>query len=153
MSIGAANSFTRNVWKAYVNPAIDHAGEASVAKITSSVVKVGALAFISFSPTQYALDSQSLGGSWISQTFPASVFGSFTRWFRAGPSRLGWAAGRAWGSWTAWSNGSKPLATSNFNGTTYTFYVGLAAVISNILVAVIATAVLSSASPKQTQNA
>lgn len=47
----------------------------------------------------------------------------------------------------------KPLATLNFNGTTYTFYVGLAAVILNILVAVIATAVLSLASPKQTQNA
>lgn len=153
MSIGAANLFTRNVWKAYVNPAIDHAGEASVAKITSLVVKVGALAFILFLPTQYALDLQLLGGLWILQTFPALVFGLFTRWFRAGPLLLGWAAGMAWGSWTAWSNGLKPLATLNFNGTTYTFYVGLAAVTLNILVAVIATAVLSLASPKQTQNA
>ena len=153
MSIGAANLFTRNVWKAYVNPAIDHAGEASVAKITSLVVKVGALAFILFLPTQYALDLQLLGGLWILQTFPALVFGLFTRWFRAGPLLLGWAAGMAWGSWTAWSNGLKPLATLNFNGMTYTFYVGLAAVILNILVAVIATAVLSLASPKQTQNA
>jgi SSS family solute:Na+ symporter len=153
MSIGAANLFTRNVWKAYVNPAIDHAGEASVAKITSLVVKVGALAFILFLPTQYALDLQLLGGLWILQTFPALVFGLFTRWFRAGPLLLGWAAGMAWGSWTAWSNGLKPLATLNFNGTTYTFYVGLAAVILNILVAVVATAVLSLASPRQTQNA
>lgn len=129
-----------------------HRGEASVAKITSLVVKVGALAFILFLPTQYALDLQLLGGLWILQTFPALVFGLFTRWFRAGPLLLGWAAGMAWGSWTAWSNGLKPLATLNFNGTTYTFYVGLAAVILNILVAVIATAVLSLASPKQTQN-
>jgi hypothetical protein len=43
MSIGAANLFTRNVWKSYVNPDISHAGEAQVAKITSLVVKVGAL--------------------------------------------------------------------------------------------------------------
>jgi SSS family solute:Na+ symporter len=42
MSIGAANLFTRNVWKSYVDPGISHAGEAAVAKITSLVVKVGA---------------------------------------------------------------------------------------------------------------
>ena len=66
MSIGAANLFTRNVWKSYVNPDISHAGEAAVAKIASLVVKVGALAFILFLPTQYALDLQLLGGLWIS---------------------------------------------------------------------------------------
>src|ERR1700731_3966029 len=44
MSIGAANLFTRNVWKSYINPNISHAGEAAVAKIASLVVKVGALA-------------------------------------------------------------------------------------------------------------
>ena len=91
MSIGAANLFTRNVWKSYVNPGISHAGEASVAKIASLVVKVGALAFTIFLPTQYALDLQLLGGLWILQTFPALVFGLFTRWFRAEGSaaRLG----------------------------------------------------------------
>src|SRR6201986_4241654 len=35
MSIGAANLFTRNVRKSYVNPDITDAGEAAVAKITS----------------------------------------------------------------------------------------------------------------------
>src|SRR5262245_2213661 len=79
MSIGAANLFTRNVWKSYVNPDITHAGEASVAKITSLVVKVGALAFVLFLPTQFALDLQLLGGLWILQTFSALVFGLFTR--------------------------------------------------------------------------
>src|SRR6202142_1413149 len=83
MSIGAANLFTRNIWKSYVNPDISHAGEASVAKIASLVVKVGALTFILFLPTQYALAMQLLGGLWILQTFPALVFGLFTRWFRA----------------------------------------------------------------------
>ena len=64
-------------------PRISHAGEASVAKIASLVVKVGALAFILFLPTQYALDLQLLGGVWILQTFPAMVLGLFTRWYRA----------------------------------------------------------------------
>ncbi len=97
MSIGAANLFTRNVWKSYVNPDISHAGEAAVAKIASLVVKVGALAFILFLPTQYALDLQLLGGLWILQTFPALVFGLFTRWFRAEGLLLGWAVGIGWG--------------------------------------------------------
>ena len=153
MSIGAANLFTRNVWKAYVNPGITHAGEASVAKITSLVVKVGALAFIIFLPTQYALDLQLLGGLWILQTFPALVFGLFTRWFRAGGLLAGWAAGIVWGSWTAWSNGLKPLATLDLTGISYTFYVGLAALILNVIVAALITALLSVASPRPVARA
>src|SRR5438270_886880 len=136
MSIGAANLFTRNVWKSYVNPDVSHAGEAAVAKIASLVVKVGALAFILFLPTQYALDLQLLGGLWILQTFPALVFGLFTRWFRAEGLLLGWAAGIIWGSWTAWSNGLKPLASIELGGASYMFYVGLGALILNVVVAV-----------------
>jgi SSS family solute:Na+ symporter len=143
MSIGAANLFTRNVWKSYINPYISHAGEAAVAKITSLVVKVGALAFILFLPTQYALDLQLLGGLWILQTFPALVFGLFTRWFRAEGLLLGWVAGIGWGSWTAWSHGLKPLATINLGGVSYSFYVGLGALILNIAVAVVATIILA----------
>src|SRR3954469_6111733 len=149
MSIGAANLFTRNVWKSYVNPDISHAGEAAVAKIASLVVKLGALAFILFLPTQYALDLQLLGGLWILQTFPALVFGLFTPWFRAEGLLLGWAVGITWGSWTAWSNGLKPLATLSFGGTSYVFYVGLGALILNVAVAAIATIVVSRFLPER----
>jgi len=148
MSIGAANLFTRNVWKSYIDPGISHAGEASVAKIASLVVKIGALAFTIFLPTQYALDLQLLGGLWILQTFPALVFGLFTRWFRAEGLLLGWAAGILWGSWTAWSNGLKPLATIDLGGTSYVFYVGLGALILNVAVAAVATAVFGLLSPR-----
>jgi SSS family solute:Na+ symporter len=148
MSIGAANLFTRNVWKSYVDPGISHAGEAAVAKIASLVVKVGALAFILFLPTQYALDLQLLGGLWILQTFPALVFGLFTRWFRAEGLLLGWAAGIGWGSWTAWSNGLKPLATLNLGGASFLFYVGLGALILNVAIAAIATVIVSRLAPR-----
>jgi SSS family solute:Na+ symporter len=152
MSIGAANLFTRNVWKSYVDPGISHAGEASVAKIASLVVKVGALAFTLFLPTQYALDLQLLGGLWILQTFPALVFGLFTRWFRAEGLLLGWAVGILWGSWTAWSNGLKPLASIDFAGAKYVFYVGLGALILNIVVAAILTLVMSLVSPDRRRS-
>src|SRR5262249_32385801 len=147
MSIGAANLFTRNVWKSYVNPDITHAGEAAVAKVTSLVVKVGALAFILFLPVQFALDLQLLGGLWILQTFPALVFALFTRWFRAEGLLLGWAAGIGWGSWAAWSNGLKPLAALSIGGASYTFYVGLGALLLNIAIAAVATVVIGMISP------
>ena len=77
MSIGAANLFTRNFWKPYVAPDLNPAGEEKVAKVISLIVKAGALVFILFLPTKFALDLQLLGGVWIVQTFPSVVFGLF----------------------------------------------------------------------------
>src|ERR1700758_1893276 len=152
MSIGAANLFTRNVWKSYIDPTISHAGEAAVAKIASLVVKLGALAFILFLPTQFALDLQLLGGLWILQTFPALVFGLFTRWFRAEGLLLGWGVGILWGSWTAWSNGLKPLASIDLGGVSYVFYVGLGALILNTVVAAIVTLILAWIQPDRRRS-
>jgi len=144
MSIGAANLFTRNVWKAYVNPGVTHAGEAQVAKITSLAVKGGALLFILFAPVQYALDLQLLGGLWILQTFPAVVFGLFFNWFRAPALLLGWAVGFLGGSYVAYMDGLKPLHTVMIGGASYTVYVGLLAVLANVLVAAVANLALRS---------
>jgi SSS family solute:Na+ symporter len=137
MSIGAANLFTRNFWKAYVDPGVSHAGEAQVAKVTSLVVKVGALLVIVFLPTQFALDLQLLGGVWILQTLPALVFGLFFGWFRAPALLVGWAVGFFGGSWIVWQNGLKPLQALSFGGTTVTVYSGLLALAANIVVAVL----------------
>lgn len=136
MSIGAANLFTRNFWKAYVDPGVSHAGEAQVAKVTSLVVKVGALLVIVFLPTQFALDLQLLGGVWILQTLPALVFGLYVGWFRAPALLAGWAVGFFGGSWIVWQNGLKPLQALTFGGTTVTVYAGLLALAANIVVAV-----------------
>ncbi len=144
MSIGAANLFTRNIWKAYVNPAVTHAGEAKVAKVTSLAVKGGALLFILFAPVQYALDLQLLGGLWILQTFPAVVFGLFFNWFRAPALLLGWAVGFFGGSFIAYMDGLKPLHTVVIGGTSYTVYVGLLAVLANVLTAAAANLALRS---------
>jgi SSS family solute:Na+ symporter len=135
MSIGAANLFTRNFWKAYVNPAVDPAGEAKVAKISSLVVKIGALLVIIFLPTQFALDLQLLGGIWILQTLPALVFGLFTRWFRAPGLLAGWFVGFFGGTWLVWINGLKPLQAVNLGGAPVTVYIGVLALAANIVVA------------------
>src|SRR6202521_5543720 len=109
MSIGAANLFTRNFWKAYVDPQVTAAGEAAVAKIASLAVKAGALLVILYLPTQFALDLQLLGGLWILQTLPALIFGLFTRWFSAPALLAGWAVGLFGGTYLAWTDGLKPL--------------------------------------------
>ena len=136
MSIGAANLFTRNFWKAYVDPAVTPAGEAKVAKVTSLLVKVGALAVILFLPTQFALDLQLLGGMWILQTLPAVVFGLFTGWFRAPALLAGWLVGFVGGTVIAFSDGLKPLHTLVIGDTKVTVYVGLLALLANIVVVV-----------------
>ncbi|MTV36797.1 monocarboxylate uptake permease MctP [Duganella radicis] len=137
MSIGAANLFTRNFWKPYVNPAVTPQGEASVAKAVSLVVKVGALVFILFLPTKFALDLQLLGGVWILQTFPSVVFGLFFGWFGARALLGGWAVGIVAGSLLAFSDGIKPVHTFMLGGDSYTAYTGLLALALNIVVAVL----------------
>jgi len=104
MSIGAANTFTRNVWKPFINPQITPHQESVIAKLVSLIVKIGALFVIFFMPTQFALDLQLLGGVWMSQIFPTIIIGLFTRWFSGTALFAGWAVGMLVGtslSWTA----------------------------------------------------
>jgi SSS family solute:Na+ symporter len=137
MSIGAANLFTRNFWKAYVNPAVSPSGEAAVAKTVSLVVKLGALAFILLLDNSVALNLQLLGGLWILQTFPAVVFGLFTKWFTGPALLVGWAVGFFGGTYVAWTDGQKPLHTIVIGGSNYTMYVGVLALVANIVVAAV----------------
>jgi len=135
-----------------VNQEVTPAGEAKVAKIVSLVVKVGALVFILFLPTKFALDLQLLGGVWILQTFPAVVFGLFVSWFR-GPALLaGWAVGIAAGSWMAYADGLKPVHTLTINDMSYSMYTGLLALILNILVVAIVQLVLGKQRAPQTES-
>ena len=135
MSIGSANLFTRNVWKAYVNPAVTPAGEAQVAKITSLLVKLGALLCIFFLQTKDVIDLQLIGGLVILQTFPSVVFGLFTRRLRAEGLLAGWAVGIVGGSWVVIGDGLKPVHQMVIGGTSYGVYVGLLALAANIVVA------------------
>jgi SSS family solute:Na+ symporter len=144
MSIGAANLFTRNFWKAYVQPDVTPAGEAKVAKLVSLVVKVGALVIILVLPTKFALDLQLLGGVWILQTFPAVVFGLFFAWFRAPALLLGWAVGLATGTSLVFMDGVKPVHAFTLGGDSYALYTGLFALVINVVVASVAQGALGS---------
>jgi SSS family solute:Na+ symporter len=86
-------------------------------------------------PTQYAIDLQLLGGLWILQTFPAVVFGLFTNWFRAPALLAGWVVGIGGGSWLVFAGGLKPVHTIVIGGSGYSVYIGLLALVANIVVA------------------
>jgi SSS family solute:Na+ symporter len=138
MSIGAANLVTRNVWRPYVNRDLTAAEEANVAKITSLVVKFGALAFVIFLPLEYAINLQLLGGIWMQQVLPAAFIGLFTRWFRAEGLLGGWALGMGLGTLLCWLQGVKPVYPLPGLGAVY---IGLIALAANIAIAALVTVV------------
>jgi SSS family solute:Na+ symporter len=142
MSIGAANTFTRNIWRPFVDPAMSEAKEAVLAKLMSLIVKVGALIVILTIPTKLAIDFQLLGGVWMIQIFPAVILGLYTRWFSGWALLIGWAAGMIVGTWLSWGAGSVVVTHSLFD--TLTAYNGLTAVALNLIV----SAVLSLFLPK-----
>ncbi|MBV8911013.1 MAG: sodium:solute symporter, partial [Gammaproteobacteria bacterium] len=77
MSIAAANLYTRNIHREFINRNPTDRQEAQMAKWVSLIVKFGALVFILFVPTQYAIQLQLLGGVWIIQTMPAVMLGAY----------------------------------------------------------------------------
>ena len=81
MSIAAANTFTRNIYRDLIKPNASHAEEAKVSKLVSLLVKAFALVFVLTLDKQNAINFQLLGGIWILQTLPSIVFSLYTRWF------------------------------------------------------------------------
>lgn len=140
MSIAAANLFTRNIWKEFVRQDCSDKEEAQVAKIVSLVVKGGALAFVLFLPTKFAIDLQLLGGVWMLQTLPAVMLALYTRWFHRWGLLAGWAVGMVVGTWIAASQDFTPVWDTPIIGATA--YTGLVALLCNLVVASIATLVL-----------
>ena len=117
MSIAAANLYTRNVHRTFINPNMTPKQEATNAKIVSLVVKVGALVFILGLQPEYAITLQLLGGIWMSQTFPSVILGLFTRWLNPYALFIGWAAGIGLGTWM--------VSTTNFNSSIYPLDAGV----------------------------
>jgi SSS family solute:Na+ symporter len=141
MSIGAANLFTRNIYARYFNATATDADEARVAKITSLVVKIGALVFIIFIPLQFAIYFQLLGGAWILQTLPAVVLGLWTRWFHDRALLAGWLVGMIAGTAMAISQGFTAAYPLHIFGSVVLGYNAFYALILNLVVAIVLTPV------------
>ena len=154
MSIAAANLFTRNIYREYLNKQATPAQEARVSKITSLVVKAGALLCIILLDPQFSIDLQLIGGVVILQTLPSVAIGLFTRWFHKGALIAGWVAGMGFGMWMLYnvSSATRPhFASSAFPleklgfDTKMTIYAGLVSVVTNLVVAALGTLILRAA--------
>ena len=157
MSIAAANLWTRNIYKEYFRKNATPADEAKQAKIASLVVKFGAVAFILFIDPQFSLDLQLIGGVIILQTLPAVAISLYTRWFHLWGLIAGWAVGLGWGLFLLYKipnaaagkahfgSSAQPLGQLSllgwhpFEGSNVQMYVGIIALVANLLVAAIGT--------------
>jgi SSS family solute:Na+ symporter len=135
MSIAAANLFSRNVWREFVRRQAAPREEALVSRVVSLIVKVGALVFILYLPTTDVINFQLAGGVWILQTLPAVLFALYTRWLHRWAVLAGWLVGMGWGTYmlAKLSFGSSSYELAGL-GSNWTWYIGLFAVLANILV-------------------
>ncbi|MEO7059849.1 MAG: sodium:solute symporter, partial [Lapillicoccus sp.] len=157
MSIAAANTFTRNIYKEWIKPSATVQEEARVSKLASLVVKAFALIFVLLLDKQNAINFQLLGGIWILQTMPSIVFSLYTRWFHRWGLLAGWAVGMVYGTVTAYNvlnpvskahfGGSlAPIGGSGVTGTLGTMgYIAVTAFVLNVVVAAVATLILRAA--------
>jgi solute:Na+ symporter, SSS family len=141
MSIAAASLYTRNIHREFIRPDCSPKEEAQMAKWVSLVVKLGALIFILFVPTQYAIFLQLLGGVWIIQTFPSVILGLYTRWFDDWALFAGWAVGITVGTWMAAAVNFSAIYPLNIGGFGLPGYTALYTLILNLVIAVVLTPV------------
>jgi solute:Na+ symporter, SSS family len=149
MSIAAANLYTRNIHCEFINRNPTPKQEAQLAKWASLIVKAGALVFILFVPTKFAIYLQLLGGIWIIQTLPALVIGAYTRWFNDWALLIGWAIGTAAGTLMAISQELKPAYPLKLGDWTLPGYTAFYTLILNLAVAVVLTLVLNALRGRQ----
>jgi SSS family solute:Na+ symporter len=149
MSIAAANTFTRNVYRDWFRRDATPEQEAKVSKLASLVVKAFALVFVLSLDKQNAINFQLLGGIWILQTFPAIVFSLYTRWFHKWGLLLGWVAGMVYGTIAAY-NVISPTTGKHFGGSLADIpgigqlgYIALTAFVLNVVVAAVVSVLLN----------
>jgi SSS family solute:Na+ symporter len=156
MSIAAANLFTRNIYREYLRPDATPDEEANASKVTSLVIKAGAVAVIIAIDPQFSIDLQLIGGVIILQTLPAIVMGLYTAWTHRWALLAGWAAGLVAGLYMLYDTpnlmtgkkhfGGAQYALSNFGSDTkVTLYTGFIALALNLLITVVGSLVLHAA--------
>jgi SSS family solute:Na+ symporter len=150
MSIAASNLYTRNIYREFINKNPTDKQEAQMAKWVSLIVKLGALVFIIFIPTKFAIYLQLLGGIWIIQTLPAVMLGVYTRWFNDWALLVGWAVGTIAGTTMAVAVNLTPTYPLVIGGYTFPGYTALYTVVLNLLIAVVFTPVFNAMNTRRT---
>jgi solute:Na+ symporter, SSS family len=156
MSIGAANVFTRSIYREYIRPDATPGQEARVSRTASLLVKLGAIAVVLLLNLQFAVNLQLMGGVLILQLFPAVALGLFTNWFHRRALIAGLVAGLISGIFMLYQipsvTASGKITSRHFGGsswplahlglaTRFAVYAGLAALVVNLAVSAAGTLV------------
>jgi solute:Na+ symporter, SSS family len=149
MSIAAANLFTRNIYREFINAHPTDQQESRIAKLVSLIVKVGALVFILWVPTKFAIQLQLLGGIWMIQTLPAVMLGVFTRWFNPWALLTGWIVGIIAGTWMAIATQLAQTFPLTVAGTTFPGYTAFYTLILNLVLAIALTPLFNALSAER----
>jgi SSS family solute:Na+ symporter len=152
MSIAAANLYTRNIHREFINKNPTDKEEAQMAKWVSLIVKLGALIFIIFVPTQYAIYLQLLGGILIIQTLPSVMLGVYTRWFNDWALLVGWLVGTAVGCWMFVAANLSPNYPLHVAGYTFPGYTALYTVVLNLVLVMVLTPVFNAMGGKRSDE-
>src|SRR5580658_5248538 len=150
MSIAIANLYTRNIHREFINRNPTDKQESQMAKWVSLIAKLGALVFILFVPTKYAIQLQLLGGIWIIQTLPAVMLGAYTRWFNDWALLLGWAVGIFTGTAMAVASNLSTTYPLGLGGYTFPGYTAFYTLILNLALAIVLTPILNGLRARQT---
>jgi SSS family solute:Na+ symporter len=155
MAIAAANLFARNVYKEYLHRDATREQEARVARVTSLVVKAGALLVVLMLDPQFSIDLQLIGGVIILQTLPPIVLGLWRTFVHRWALLAGWAAGLIAGLWMLYDTPNPNTGQEHFGGaqyalanlpgfgdTTVSVYTGILALGLNLIVVVIGSLIL-----------
>jgi solute:Na+ symporter, SSS family len=153
MSIAAANLFTRNVYKEYLNKDATPAQEARASKVTSLLVKFGALIVILALNPQFSIDLQLIGGVLILQTLPPIVLGLWRTGMHRWALLCGWAVGIVTGLLMLYNTANVTTGKTHFGGpqfpleklgfdTKVAVYTGVLALGANLVVTLVLTLIL-----------
>jgi SSS family solute:Na+ symporter len=156
MSIGAANVFTRSIYREFIRPDATPGQEARVSRTASLLVKLGAIAVVLLLNLQFAVNLQLMGGVIILQLFPAVALGLFTNWFHRRALIAGLVAGLVSGILMLYQipsvGAGGKITSAHFGGSSWPLahlglttrlavYAGLAALAVNLAVAAAGTLV------------
>jgi SSS family solute:Na+ symporter len=141
MGIAAGNLFSRNIYQEFFRKDASPRRSTSVAKIVALLVMVGALLFIITSPTKFVINFQLAGGAWMLQVLPAIFLALFIPWLDKRAVVAGWVVGIGWGTCQLIQEGFSSSVHSIGILGGMPIYIGLSALVANILVVFVLTAV------------
>lgn len=134
MGIAAGNLFSKNIYSEFFRANASKRENTAVAKIVALLVIVAALIFILTAPTKFVINFQLAGGTWMLQVLPAVFLALYVPWLDKRAVVAGWVVGIGWGTYQlVLEKFATSLHSLPFLGG-ITLYIGLSALIANVIV-------------------